>query len=334
MAGKGNWGKLTEDDKIEIIRKYEEDGLTIEFIAKKIYKVTPSFVTNLLKSRSIELRSHADVIRKYYPNHNYFNLIDTPEKAYFLGFLYADGCNQPEINTVKMALQYPDKYILQTLNDLIQDRPLTSEQKSGNRKLQFKMTICSKQISQDLIQWGCPKDKTFKLVFPEFLDKSLWSHFFRGMWDGDGTVQKLYAGLVGTEAICLRMQEIIRSELNINCCIVEHHSVGIKRLLVSGRRQLLIFLNWMYRDSEIHMERKYNRYLALREAIAEQDRLNEMKAIERERMPPREKQDIKNRNKRLRRIKISTEKDFVVPVDSDGERLRGEDLKAYRQANL
>jgi hypothetical protein len=82
------------------------------------------------------------------------------------------------------------------------------------------------------------------------------------------------------------------------------------------------------------MERKYNRYLALREAIAEQDRLNEMKAIERERMPPREKQDIKNRNKRLRRIKISTEKDFVVPVDSDGERLRGEDLKAYRQANL
>lgn len=32
-------------------------------------------------------------MKKYTVNENYFQSLDSPEKAYILGFLYADGCN-------------------------------------------------------------------------------------------------------------------------------------------------------------------------------------------------------------------------------------------------
>lgn len=32
-------------------------------------------------------------MKKYTVNENYFENLNSPEKAYVLGFLYADGCN-------------------------------------------------------------------------------------------------------------------------------------------------------------------------------------------------------------------------------------------------
>jgi surfactin synthase thioesterase subunit len=57
--------------------------------------------------------------RKYQLKKDYFDSINTPEKAYFLGILYADGCNSPETNSVRLILTESDKTLLEQLSNLI-----------------------------------------------------------------------------------------------------------------------------------------------------------------------------------------------------------------------
>ena len=50
-------------------------------------------------------------------NKNFFNKIDTEEKAYFLGFLYADGYNNTDRNSVALSLKEDDKEILEKYSE-------------------------------------------------------------------------------------------------------------------------------------------------------------------------------------------------------------------------
>ena len=50
--------------------------------------------------------------RKYNVNDNYFDVIDNQNKAYILGFLYADGCNYKN-GYFKIDLQEEDKNMLE-----------------------------------------------------------------------------------------------------------------------------------------------------------------------------------------------------------------------------
>ena len=76
--------RIDIDDNL-VIEKYNE--------LKNLKKVAESFgvslrpIKRILKKNNLELTN-----RRYNVNHKYFEVIDTEEKAYWLGFLYADGC--------------------------------------------------------------------------------------------------------------------------------------------------------------------------------------------------------------------------------------------------
>jgi len=76
--------RIDIDDNL-VIERYNE--------LKNLKKVAKSFnvslrpIVRILKKNNIELTN-----RRYDVNHSFFEVIDTEEKAYWLGFLYADGC--------------------------------------------------------------------------------------------------------------------------------------------------------------------------------------------------------------------------------------------------
>jgi hypothetical protein len=85
--------KLTDEQKIEICNKYKTGEYTLIKLANE-YNVKYPTVSSILKVRKISLRKDISALhQKYTINQNYFDKIDTEEKAYFLGFLYADGYN-------------------------------------------------------------------------------------------------------------------------------------------------------------------------------------------------------------------------------------------------
>jgi len=128
------------------------------------------------------------VKRKKY-NENYFEKIDTEEKAYFLGFICADGCiiNNPKINRYKLilTLHVKDKHILEKF--ILNINGKMGVWKHGQRKM-AQVSFSGKKIINDLSKLGVIPNKTFNIKYP-LIDEKLERHFLRGYFDGDGCIR-------------------------------------------------------------------------------------------------------------------------------------------------
>jgi intein/homing endonuclease len=124
---------------------------------------------------------------------NVFDSIDTEEKAYWLGFIYADGCIGSSDNSLEISLKSSDSEHLEKFNSFIKGP--SNKVKIGNVKCGDK--ICERcrwaihnfHIHEVLNSYGCVPAKSLILEFPNesiFKNKSLIRHFIRGYWDGDG----------------------------------------------------------------------------------------------------------------------------------------------------
>jgi DNA-binding NarL/FixJ family response regulator len=211
-------------------------------------------------------------------NYSFFNTIDTQEKAYCLGFLYADGCVSHNLLTLSLKLHQQDEAILTQIKNLIS--PSSPLKIIDNKYLAFR--IHRKQICQQLLQLGCTPQKSLTLTFPtsEQVPSHLIQHFIRGYSDGDGCInfRQLKTGrkdfawsIVSTNDFCQSLKDILKQKLNVNChiknCDPTNKNTITKTLIVGGSLQLIKVLNWMYQDSAIHMDRKYKKYLQFQDQI-------------------------------------------------------------------
>src|ERR1035438_10269131 len=91
---------------------------------------------------------------KYPIDENYFKKIDTAEKAYWLGFLYADGGMSATSNTILISLANKDISQLIKLRKSIQPaKPVRTFELNG--RLYCSLAITNKLIKHDLIKHGC-----------------------------------------------------------------------------------------------------------------------------------------------------------------------------------
>lgn len=120
-------------------------------------------------------------------NHNYFKFINTEEKAYILGFLYADGYNSDKQVIIVQLEQDVD--ILEKINRALNaDNQIIRDVQKVNNKIKCRLCYSSVEMCTDLANLGCFRNKSLTCTFPTFLDKSLIRHFIRGYFDGDGCV--------------------------------------------------------------------------------------------------------------------------------------------------
>ena len=181
---------------VQIIKDYKS-GISTSQISKN-YNVHPTAINYLLRKQNIKIRSMSEASRTYRINYTYFDNINTKEKAYILGLLYADGCNSTEINTVRLLLTEQDKDLLLQISKIIfiDEKPLifrrggefVYKSKKYLRKNSYCFTINNKHISDKLNKLGLIKNKSLTLEFPTWLCSSLYSHFIRGYFDGDGCI--------------------------------------------------------------------------------------------------------------------------------------------------
>lgn len=179
MAGlhinNGWYFKWTEAED-DIIRKYyPKSG------ANTVHKILKNREVRAIQQRAFKLG-----VKYLQYNKEFFDKIDTIEKAYWLGFLYADGYVTSD-NRWGVELGYEDYDHLQNL--------LYAFSYSGNLKTRTRNGIksCSflinnKYMSSSLISNGVIPNKTYSLVFPNknILPQDMLSHFIRGFFDGDG----------------------------------------------------------------------------------------------------------------------------------------------------
>lgn len=230
-------------------------------------------------------------MRNYILNDGYFRKIDSERKAYFLGFIYADGCNcqYKDYKTKNHNLRYrftialkdSDIDILKELNKDLTDssKPILfrQPQKTSYKdriiysSRQCKIDICDKTLCFDLhfqgVNFG--KRKTGKMKIP-VINKELLRHFIRGYMDGDGCIilrkdkikKTLQSRIIitGSVGFLLEIQKSIIKNLNINVSVVNKTDNIWGQLVINGNLQVIEFLDWIYKDSNIFLKRKHDIY--------------------------------------------------------------------------
>jgi hypothetical protein len=127
--------------------------------------------------------------RKYFYDENFFEKIDNEEKAYFLGFIFADGCvvndSKKSRYQVTLKLHTKDKHILESFITSVKgEMPVW---KHGQREM-VEIHFSGKKMVNDLINLGAIQNKTFTIQYPT-INETLEKHFLRGYFDGDGCIR-------------------------------------------------------------------------------------------------------------------------------------------------
>lgn len=208
-------------------------------------------------------------------NNTTFSQIDTEEKAYWLGFLYADGAVSSKDNGLELSLQLLDAEHLNKFKTFLKS--------SSSIRLDFKIGRCrfhvsNKQFKEDLIKCGCTPRKSLTLKFPskDILPEELYAAFIRGYFDGDGCLSHTYsdtkkkrftisASFVSTKEFCKSLEEILSKEnVYFNWNHDKRNNDNVWSIKCNKTCSVKL-LNYIYKDAKIYLERKYSKYKFFKE---------------------------------------------------------------------
>lgn len=211
---------------------------------------------------------------KYNYNENYFEKIDTEEKAYWLGFIAADGSIINNGNALEISLSSKDhEHLIKFLKAIEGDSNMIKTRQSNDGTNTYHATsrirVCCKKMCDDLAKFDIVPNKGDKLCFPTFLKKKLLRHYLRGYFDGDGSISTNGKNRNGSPKYAIN---IIATEEFLNGFMEFFIHKGISKVKLQsknkmktwnkvGINQITIVLDYLYKDSSVYLDRKYTKYI-------------------------------------------------------------------------
>ena len=212
--------------------------------------------------------------RKIEVNTRVFESIDTPEKAYWLGFIRGDGCvwrcsssRRSPFYVIMLTLAEVDREHLEKFKSFIGTNACISKV----RGKYYQLVIYSKEMFHDLRR---------SLVIPPPVSEDLLPHFLRGLLDSDGTIffkrEKRYenpswkdrirpaVGFSGSQELIDWVADVIWRKLwltgKVERCRNQRGLANAWKITYKGVKNCGRLLAWLYEDSEgIRLERKFQR---------------------------------------------------------------------------
>ena len=181
----------------------------------------------------------------------------------------ADGCNYNEGFT--LSLQGRDSKIIEKFKESIQFTGKINYRKHTNPKYQdiVRIKIHSDLVSKQLSKLNVIPNKSLNCNFPN-ISKEFHSHFIRGYFDGDGSISiykvknKIYTNnacsfsIIGYINIINEIEKIIVDNCNVGFKkkYCKNNNEKITSIKYGGRKDIMKIFNWLYKDSNIYLERK------------------------------------------------------------------------------
>lgn len=204
------------------------------------------------------------------PDIDYFRRINTEHKAYWLGFIAADGCVLSKRNTLSISLSERDRdHLYRFLIDLNIDVAPRSYDHIGPQGQPLRASsirVASKGLIIDLLRNGIVDRKTYCLEWPtpEQLSTHLIRHFARGYVDGDGcwysnaSTNSLHFECIGRTAFIEQLQKVIVRECDLNITKLgkSRNSSVTSTVRYGGDRQCARIANYLYKDAARYLPRK------------------------------------------------------------------------------
>ena len=216
-------------------------------------------------------------------NFDFFETIDTEEKAYWLGFLYADGYIGSKDFSVGLNISLKDIDHLKKFNDALdykkglnisethQFHSTSNKNKNGEIMYMVSTVIRNKKLWIDLNKKGCVPNKSLILQFPNeniFKTKKLIYDFIRGYVDGDGTLgvyrhsksnNKLEESflIVGTKDFLIGVQKYLGNGFLMQKANCNKNTYRLGYCTKKAHRAA----DLLYKNASIYLNRKYNIYV-------------------------------------------------------------------------
>lgn len=222
------------------------------------FGVTPTAICALLRRQRVPRRPISEAKRVHFCNHRFFSRINTEAKAYWLGFIAADGyIAQGRRLEVELAAKDED-HLVRLAWDLGATHPLYHYERRGHPNA--RLAIASPQMVADLARHGITGKKSASHRWPNFLSDKLLRHFLRGYVDGDGWVHldrqgSLHFGFVSNPAFALAAQAWLASHLGLR--ITKLKAAGpVSIVQYGGNRQVPRIVNLLYNGATVFLGRK------------------------------------------------------------------------------
>lgn len=242
----------------EIINLYNS-GKTGDEVSE-ILNIDRSYIFKIIKKYS-NARDNSKCKLKYKIDDSIFEKINNEEKAYWLGFLYADGYLNENKNSITLSLSDKDFDILEKFKNFLKSDKNIRKNKNNSSKF----VIENKKITNDLIDKGLFQAKTHIIKFPN-LEDYLIRHFIRGYFDGDGCItygKKINKNATVSIVSNLNFLNDIDNNIDVNFYYSKRHKDRDDKILSiasGGICNIMKIYNYLYKDSNIYMDRKKNKF--------------------------------------------------------------------------
>lgn len=269
--------KITNEEIIKIYNDEYLNGDSTIVIGNR-YNIHYSTLRNKFLKLNLKLRSNKENSRKYFCNDNIFHVIDTPEKAYWIGFLSADGYvfnRNGKEKKVGLSLSVKDLEHLEKFKKFISATyPIHKYTSSGFSESEYcRIVVSSDSMYDDLLKNGVVEHKTEILKPPNTIPKYLTKYYLLGYFDGDGSIylsrgrSPFYSiSIVGTDAICTFINDLLIENNIIN--VPKRIEKRKKEQTVSfirfgGNRIVSKILGFLYDgiDPDVPLKRKKELYI-------------------------------------------------------------------------
>lgn len=254
----------------EIIKLNQEKGIPIPELAK-LYNIKQTYIYGYLHRRKISSNKMIQDRRQNKPNDDFLEIINTEEKAYFLGIMMSDGYINTSITRKytykKFGIFLKDEDVIKKLANILGVKyTFRKDQKM------FGFNVISEKIITKLESFGITKSKTYKILNVPNIDKSLIRHFIRGYFDGDGSISirssrpnqvqvyicgicksllEEFSKILNNEGISSKLYTEVRNKEN---------KQDMFTLRITTHKDRCLFFEYLYKDSTIKLERKYSKY--------------------------------------------------------------------------
>lgn len=220
---------------------------------------------------------------KYYYNKDYFSVIDTEDKAYWLGFLYADGCinryyknEKLKSMNLELTLCGEDYEHLEKFKKCLDSNlPIHKKiVKYNNKEYEaYRLNVCCTKMCYDLINLGCTPQKTYDIKFPseDIIPHIYMKDFIRGFFDGDGCINittmnekpNIRLVITGMSDMLKSISDFLIDEKILRVIPKIHRDNRSKAssMFIYGNDSIKEVLDYLYKDSHIYLNRKYQTYI-------------------------------------------------------------------------
>lgn len=244
--------------QISTAKELYEETESLRKVAKH-FGISRTALTRIFRESDIEIGKSCRAKKPEF-NEDFFHTIDNEEKAYWFGFLYADGYLDESTGSIRVELKSSDKdHIVKFCTILSYPRYRISYRPDRDT---FWISISSRRLTSDLKNLGYKSAGMSIDNIPLILHR----HFLRGFYDGNGSIYGKGKKWFGTGLIATKEHIDVVYELLPECKkkirpVAKSKPNGMYRLETQSSTDSTKVCNYLYQNSTIYLDRKYKKYI-------------------------------------------------------------------------